>query len=132
MRWAFALPFQFFLNEAKTKMDYRVSQNYFFFTTNFFSKCDQVCSFLFDITDFFSKYDQIRSFLWAWSYLLKKPLMENFIFCAVNDLSFVTFLTIISISYFVKLVGRLQWCIQKLVKQLRCNTLRKEFMAKIC
>ena len=22
-------------------------------------------------------------FLWMWSYLLKKPLMENFIFCAV-------------------------------------------------
>ena len=35
------------------------------------------------IKDFFSKCDQIRSFLRIWSYLLKKSLMENFIFCAV-------------------------------------------------
>ena len=38
----------------------------------------------FSIKDFFSKCDQIRSFLWIWSHLLKKPLMENFNFCAVN------------------------------------------------
>ena len=37
----------------------------------------------FFIKDFFSKYDQIRSFLRIWSYLLKKSLMKNFIFCAV-------------------------------------------------
>ena len=37
----------------------------------------------FSIKDFFSKCDQIRSFQQIWSYLLKKPLMENFIFCAV-------------------------------------------------
>ena len=30
--------------------------------------------------DFFSKCDQIRSFLRIWSHLLKKYLMENFIF----------------------------------------------------
>ena len=37
--------------------------------------------------EFFSKCDQIRSFLRIWSYLLKKSLMEKFIFCAVfNDL----------------------------------------------
>ena len=35
------------------------------------------------IKDLFSKCDQIRSFLWIWSHLLKKSLMENFIFCAV-------------------------------------------------
>ena len=34
--------------------------------------------------DFFSKCDQILSFLRIWSHLLKKSLMENFIFCAVN------------------------------------------------
>ena len=34
--------------------------------------------------DFFSKCDQIRSFLRIWSHLLKKSLMENFIFCAVS------------------------------------------------
>ena len=38
----------------------------------------------FSITDIFSKCDQIRGFLRIWSHLLKKPVMENFIFCAVN------------------------------------------------
>ena len=37
----------------------------------------------FFIKDFLSKYDEIRSFLRIWSHLLKKSLMENFIFCAV-------------------------------------------------
>ena len=36
----------------------------------------------FSIKDFFSKCDQIRSFLRTCSHLLKKSLMENFIFCA--------------------------------------------------
>ena len=36
----------------------------------------------FTIKDFFSKCDEIRSFHRIWSYLLKKSLMENFIFCA--------------------------------------------------
>ena len=35
------------------------------------------------IKDFFSKCDQIRKKLRIWSHLLKKSLMENFIFCAV-------------------------------------------------
>ena len=38
----------------------------------------------FSMKDFFSKCDQIRSFLRIWSHLLKKYLMENFIFCAVK------------------------------------------------
>ena len=37
----------------------------------------------FSIKDLFSKCDQIRSFLRIWLHLLKKSLMENFIFCAV-------------------------------------------------
>ena len=37
----------------------------------------------FSINDFFSKCDQTRSLLRILSYLLKKSLMENFIFCAV-------------------------------------------------
>ena len=41
-----------------------------FFINGVFSKCDQICSFL-----------QI------WSPLLKKSLMENFIFCAVDSQS---------------------------------------------
>ena len=37
----------------------------------------------FSIKDFFSKCDQIRRKLRIWSHLLKKSLMENFLFCAV-------------------------------------------------
>ena len=40
----------------------------------------------FSIKDFFSKCDQIRSLLRIWLCLLKKSIMENFIFCAVNPL----------------------------------------------
>ena len=38
----------------------------------------------FFIKDFFSKCDQIHRKLRIWSHLLKKSLMEKFIFCAVN------------------------------------------------
>ena len=38
----------------------------------------------FSINGFFSKCDQIRRKLRIWSHLLKKSLMENFIFCAVT------------------------------------------------
>ena len=38
----------------------------------------------FSIKDFFSKYDQIRIILQILSHLLKKSLMEKFIFCAVT------------------------------------------------
>ena len=41
----------------------------------------------FSIKDFFSKCDQMR----IWSYLLKKSLMENFIFCAVYSSNHDTF-----------------------------------------
>ena len=37
----------------------------------------------FSMKNFFSKYDQICSFLRIWSHLLKKSLMEKFIFCSV-------------------------------------------------
>ena len=39
----------------------------------------------FSIKDFFSKCDQISSFLQIWSHLLKKSLMKNFAFCAENS-----------------------------------------------
>ena len=38
----------------------------------------------FSIKDFFSKCEQIRSFQPIWSHLLKKSLMENFVFCVVQ------------------------------------------------
>ena len=37
----------------------------------------------FSIKNFFCKCDQVRRKLRIWSHLLKKSLMENFIFCAV-------------------------------------------------
>ena len=37
----------------------------------------------FFIKDFFSKCDQLRRKLRAWSHLLKKSLMTEFIFCAM-------------------------------------------------
>ena len=37
----------------------------------------------FSIKDFFRKCNQIRSFQQIWLHLLKKSLIENFIFCAV-------------------------------------------------
>ena len=40
----------------------------------------------FSSKDFFSKCDQIRSFLGIWSHLLKKSSMENLIFYAVRFL----------------------------------------------
>ena len=45
----------------------------------------------FSIKDFFGKCEQIHRKLRVWSHLLKKSLMENFIFCAV----FNTFITIL-------------------------------------
>ena len=38
----------------------------------------------FSIKEFFSKCDQIRSFLLIWSHLLKKSLMETFVQCNSN------------------------------------------------
>ena len=45
----------------------------------------------FSIKDFFSKYDKIRDFLRIKSHLLKKSLMENFIFCAVSQVKLVLY-----------------------------------------
>ena len=40
----------------------------------------------FSTKDFFSKSDQTSTFLGIWLHLLKKFLMENYIFCAVCTL----------------------------------------------
>ena len=42
----------------------------------------------FSIKDFSSKCEQIRRKRQIWSHLLKKSLMENFIFCTVNTVLF--------------------------------------------
>ena len=45
----------------------------------------------FSIKDFFSKCNQIRSFLQIWSHLLKKSLMENFIFSCCETTNFMVY-----------------------------------------
>ena len=46
--------------------------------------CDTAQKMKFSIKDFVSKCDKIRRKLRIWLRLLKKSLMENFIFCAVR------------------------------------------------
>ena len=46
----------------------------------------------FFIKDFFIKCHQIRRKLRIWSHLQKKSLMENFIFCVVQSVSWLSFL----------------------------------------
>ena len=44
----------------------------------------------YSIKDFFSKCDEIHSFLQIWSHLLKKSVMENFIFlCCEREVVYV-------------------------------------------
>ena len=48
----------------------------------------------FSITDFFSKCDNICRKLRIWPHLLKKSLMENLVFCAVDSDIYRVFLRI--------------------------------------
>ena len=54
-------------------------------SVNIFSRCQVQPTLHKGLKDFFSKCDQIRSFLRIWSHSLKKLLMENFIFCSVQS-----------------------------------------------
>ena len=56
-----------------------------FFSVNEIASTAQKMKF--SMKDFFSKCDQIRSFLRNWLHLLKKFLTENFILCAVLAIS---------------------------------------------
>ena len=64
----------FFCKQSKIK----VLVVYYFLVQNTAQKMK------FSIKDFFSKCDQIHSFLRIWSHLMNKSLMENFIFCAIK------------------------------------------------
>ena len=61
----------------------------------------------FSIKDFFSKCVQIRSFLRIWSHLLKKSLIDNFIFCAVKGLTVALVTFDREILNFVKLLEKM-------------------------
>ena len=60
---------------------------------------------MFSIKDFYSKCDQIRRKLGIWSPLLKKSLMENFIFCAGHSLKTETHLEIITVPFRIILIS---------------------------
>ena len=49
--------------------------------------CDTAQKMKFSIRAFSSKCDQIHSFLRIWSHLLKKSLMEKFVFYAAHAIS---------------------------------------------
>ena len=59
----------------------------------------------FSIRDFFSECDQIRRKLGISSHLLKKSLMENFIFCAVSSISLFHLNDFSLIIFILKLVN---------------------------
>ena len=56
-------------------------------STNFYVDASTAQKMKFSIKGFFSKCDQIHSFMRIWSHLLNKSLTENFDFCVVFGLS---------------------------------------------
>ena len=71
----------FMSNNNRIRSKLTNGKNSYFVTNNESSDTRQKMKF--SIKYFFSKCDQIGSFLRIWSHLLKKSLIENFIFCAV-------------------------------------------------
>ena len=63
---------------------YDKSNSHFDVLTNQIEATSTAQKMKFSIKDFFSKCDQIRRKLRIWPHLLKKSLMENFIFCAAS------------------------------------------------
>ena len=61
----------------KNVYKFRVMMIRLFLYSYLFTGCTRM---KFTIKDFFSKFDQIRRKLWIWLHLLKKSLMENFLF----------------------------------------------------
>ena len=87
----------------------------------------------FSIKDSFSKCDQICRKLRVWSHLLKKSLMENFIFFAVIALSLFPDVSIFSIRFTEKAqkTSYLQNLIVMEKKALIFNFSKKEIFEKI-
>ena len=76
----------------------------------------------FFIKDFFSKCDQIRSFLRIWSHLLKKSFMEDF--TAGEGMCFSQMIGIYGSKKKANLLNMKfnnKMCIQNSVKYLRCS-----------
>ena len=74
--------------EKKSKIILTTNQKIFFYRKLDIKKWVRVPNTAqkmnFSIKDFFSRCNQICSFLQIWSYLLKKSLMEKWIFCAMK------------------------------------------------
>ena len=85
----------------------------------------RITALKFSIKDFFSKCDQICSKLRIWSHLLKKFLMENFVFCVVYRKT---------ARYFFLVIQRFS-CITQHIKEhstfLKSNNLRYKKKKKI-
>ena len=75
----------------------------------------------FSIKDFFSKCDQIRSFLWIWSHLRKKSLIENFIFCAVSCLAGMS--TVVPLEKLTIILTLLAPCISESCIKTKINSI---------
>ena len=63
----------------------------------------------FPIEDFFSKCDQTRRKLRIWSHLMKKSLMENFLFLR-SDNPQASFMNHVCFSIICVAMTRLSWC----------------------
>ena len=71
-----------------TKTAFYTAQKIKFFIKNFFSKCDE-----------------IGSFLQIWSHLPKKSLMENFIFCAML-LTYMSLKWVLVTTFWIEFVAQ--------------------------
>ena len=79
----------------------------------------------FSIKDLFRKLDQICRKLRIWSHLLKKSIMENFIFCAVkvifkqkakhNNYWIFLILFVFTVAFFLELETREGWIVQRVL-----------------
>ena len=88
----------------------------------------------FSIKDFFSTCDQIRKKLRIWSHLLKKSLMENFIFCAVLECP--NYLSSLSVrvpkypSFLSGTITEFRKCLQSTHRVFVCECLFTEWVFK--
>ena len=79
----FLIKFISISSKIRVIIKYLSAEQVYFEMRKYFLESFTAQKIKFSIKDFFSKCNQIHSKLRIWSHLLKKPLMENFIFCAV-------------------------------------------------
>ena len=77
--------------------------------------------------DFFSKCDQIHRNLRIWLHLLKKSLMENFIFCAVTLWSARCYKAMIKKLSFEKILFKISTTPFKQKASINLNSYRRNF-----